>query len=98
MIELVFILALFLSAAVASTRSERARRGRSSSLRCPLAALPCQFPARHRKNVGISHSINGLSEKNGNSSLLFPRSREDDPASEACPFPAGRGTPLPANP
>src|SRR6266481_5104352 len=97
MIELVFILALFVSAAAASTQSERARLGGSLRLRSPLVAPPCCFPQRHPENMDNSRAINGLSEKNANSSLLFPRSREDASASEACPFPAGRATPLPAN-
>src|SRR5882724_5236677 len=99
MIELIFILAVFVSAAVASTRSERARSTRSLGLRSPLVALPCQFPARHGENMDNSRAINGLGETNANSSLLRGNSREDEtPASEACPFPAGRGTPLPVNP
>src|SRR3984893_7979316 len=98
MIELVFILAVSVFASVACTQSERARRGRSSRLRSALVTPPCRFPARHRENMDNSRAINGLGEKNANSSLLRGNSREDAPASEACPFPAGRGTPLPANP
>jgi len=45
MIELIFILALLVSTAVASTQSEEARGARSSRLRSPLAAPPCCFPA-----------------------------------------------------
>src|SRR5262249_32233615 len=49
MIEFIFILALFASAGVASTRSERARRERPSGLRSPLVAPPCCLPQRPAK-------------------------------------------------
>src|SRR5689334_19581600 len=51
MIELIFILALLVSAAVASTQSERARGARSSRLRAPLVARPCCVPQRHAENM-----------------------------------------------
>src|SRR5262245_53672262 len=98
MIEFIFILALFATAAVASTQRGWACRGRSSGLRSPLVTLSCCFPQRHGENVDNPRAINGLGEKNTNSSLLLPRSRDESSASEACPFPAGRATPLPANP
>src|SRR5260370_27956247 len=109
MIELIFILAVSVSGAVAATQGQRVHSGRSLGLRHPLVALPCQFPAsplsrenrfpaRHCENADKSRAINGLSEKTQIFSLQFPRSRENaTPASEACPLPAGRGTPSAAN-
>src|SRR6266851_3242813 len=61
MIVLIFILAVFVSAAVASTQRERARRGRSLGLRFPLVALPCQFPANSLPDTAVTWIIFVLS-------------------------------------
>src|SRR6266446_8573546 len=98
MIELVFILALFVSAAVAYTRSERARRVRSSRLRFPLVAPPCCFPQRHAETWIILVLSMAWAKRMQIPPCYVGNSREDTAASEACPFPAGRATPLPANP
>src|SRR5262249_38597056 len=98
MIELIFILALFVSASVASIQSEQARGARSSRLRSALVAPPCCFPQRPAETwINLILSMTWVTR------MQIPpcyagKSRDETPASEACPFPAGRATPLPANP
>ena len=77
MIELIFILALFVSAAVAFTQSEWARGARSSSLRSALIEPPVRarrasllLPSGTPRKVDNPHIINYLVRNNANSSLL----------------------------